>query len=67
MKNEMQILIESALLRTSLKKSDLARELGIAPSTLHGRLQTGKFTYEELEKIADIMNCTLHVSFEPKK
>lgn len=50
MKNEMQILIESALLRTSLKKSDLARELGIAPSTLHGRLQTGKFTYEELEK-----------------
>lgn len=67
MKNEMQILIESALLRANIKKSDLARELGISPSTLHGRLNTGKFTYEELEKIADIMNCDLHVSFEQRK
>lgn len=65
MKNKMQILIETALVQSSVKKVDLARALGISQSNFHGRLSRGRFTYDELETMAKAMGCELEVTFKP--
>lgn len=38
-------------------KKDIADRLGISPSGFNQRLNTGKFTQEELEMIASVLNA----------
>lgn len=55
--------IELALAYSGLKKADLARALGMSPQNLQKRLQTGKFTFSEFERIAEITGSEFYVNF----
>lgn len=41
-----------------ISESELARRVSMSPQSLHQRLKTGKFTTDELEKIADALGAT---------
>ena len=41
----------------SVTKKDIADKLGVTPSAFVQRLKTGKFTQEELEEIASVMDA----------
>lgn len=43
--------------------SELARRIGTTPQNLSGRLKVGKFTGEELEKIAAALDATVELFF----
>lgn len=65
MKNGTQIVIEKMLIQTGTKKKDVARYLGMSPENFSARLKTGKFTYDELQRIAAAMGCQLNFDFVP--
>ena len=41
----------------NVTKKDIADRLGVTPSAFGQRLKTGKFTQEELEIIASVLNA----------
>ena len=43
---------------------DLAAKLGCSPASLNNRLDTGKFSVEEWEKIAKAMGAELKLGFK---
>ena len=43
--------------------SELARRIGTTPQNMSGRLKVGKFTGEELEKIAEALGGTVELFF----
>lgn len=43
--------------------TELGRQLGMSQQSISNRLKTGKFTQEELEKMAKIMGCEYHSFF----
>lgn len=47
--------------------AQLAISLHKTPQGMYRRLQTGKFSYEELQAIAEKLNCTFSYQFTPKK
>lgn len=55
--------IELALAYAGKRKADLARGLGISPQTLNKRLQTGKFSFLELEKIGEVIGAKFFTTF----
>ena len=63
MKNGTQIIIEKMLVETGVKKKDVAQYLGMSPENFSARLRTGKFTYDELQRIAAAMGCELNFGF----
>lgn len=66
-KNGTQIAIEEALLRSDVLKKDIAKAFGVTSETFSKRLKTGKFSYDELQKIAELTNSELIFRFEMKK
>lgn len=56
-------LIEQALIEANMSKTELAAALGMSRQALYQRLSTGKFTYQELQKIASAMGGRLQMSF----
>lgn len=66
-KNGMQIEIEKALIYGNKKKKDIAKYFGITPETFSVRLRTGKFSYDELLKIAELTDCKLNLEFVPQQ
>lgn len=60
----MQAKIEEALIYAGMTKTELGRNLGMAQQNISRRIQTGKFTLEELQKIAHIMGAEYHCYFE---
>lgn len=64
-KNGMQIEIEKALVYNGVKKQDIASAFGVTQETFSSRLKTGKFSYDELQKIAEITGCRLNFEFVP--
>lgn len=66
-KNGTQIAIEEALLRSDVLKKDIAKAFGVTSETFSKRLKTGKFSYDELQKIAELTNSELVFRFEMKK
>lgn len=48
----------------NVTKKDIADKLGVTPSAFGQRLKTGKFTSEELEIIASVLNSKYVSYFE---
>lgn len=55
--------IRLALTYKHMSESELARRLGTTPSALNQRMKTGKFTSEEIERIAAILEAEFSFSF----
>lgn len=53
----IQKKIKMALTYAGMSEAALAREMGTTPSAFHQRLSTGKFSSEELEKMAAILGA----------
>jgi len=56
-------LIEMGIAYAGITNSELARRLGWSPQLLNKRLNTGKFSLEEWEKIAAALGATAKVGF----
>ena len=55
--------IKMALAYKGMSESDLARAIGTSPQAFNQRMKTGKFTAEELEKIAEAMEAEFFFGF----
>lgn len=56
-------VIEMALAYKGMSNSELARNLGWSPQLLNKRLNTGKFTVEEWERIGTAIGATTKIVF----
>ena len=56
--------IKMALAHEGISESELARRLGTSPQAFNQRMRTGKFSYDDLDRIAEAINAKLSVSFE---
>ncbi len=56
--------IKMALVYKDMTEADLARALGTSPQAFNRRMKTGKFTTEEINQIAAVLDCTYSFSFE---
>ena len=57
-------VIERGLIEAGMSKTQLATAFGMSPQALNQRFRTGKFSYQELQKIAEIMGAKLVFKFE---
>ena len=57
-------LIERGLIESQMSKTQLATAFGMSPQALNQRFRTGKFSYQELQKIAEVMGAKLVFKFE---
>ena len=46
-----------------ISEADLAREIGTSPSAFNQRMKTGKFSTEDMEKIADALEAEYFFGF----
>lgn len=53
----IQEQIKTACIHANMSITDLAKAFGISQPGFTQRMKTGKFTKEELEKIANILGC----------
>lgn len=53
-----------ALAHERMTQAELARRFGSSPQAFKQRLDNGKFTQEELEKIAKILNAEYYAGFK---
>lgn len=58
----IQEQIKTACIHANISITELAKQFGISQSGFSQRMKTGKFTREELEKIAAIIGCE-YISF----
>ena len=56
-------IIEMKLAYFGITNSELARRLGWSPQLLNKRLNTGKFTVEEWERIGEALGCNGNIKF----
>lgn len=57
-------LIDMACAYSGMSKADLARNAGWSPQTLSNRINTGKFSMEDWEKIGNAMGATVKIIIE---
>lgn len=60
----IQKKIKMALACAEMREAELARRIGTSPSAFNQRLKTGKFTSEELEKIAAALGAEFVCAFK---
>lgn len=53
----IQEQIKTACIHANISITELAKQFGISQSGFSQRMKTGKFTREELERIATIIGC----------
>lgn len=53
----IQEQIKTASIHANISLTELATQFGISQSGFSQRMKTGKFTKQELEKIASILGC----------
>lgn len=53
----VQEQIKTAAIHAGISITELAKRFGISQSGFSQRMKTGKFTREELDKIAKILDC----------
>ena len=58
--------IKMALAYKGMSEADLARAIGTSPSAFNQRMKTGKFSSEDMEKIATALEATYFFGFEFK-
>ena len=56
--------IKMALAYKGISEAELARSIGTSPSAFNQRMKTGKFSTEDLEKIAEAMGAKYFFGFE---
>lgn len=56
-------IVEMAVAYCGITNSELARRLDWSPQLLNKRLNTGKFSVEEWEKIAGVLGASARVGF----
>ena len=56
--------IKIAVAYKGISESELARRIETTPQAFHQRMKTGKFTSEDLEKIADALGAHFYFGFE---
>lgn len=56
--------IESACAMAGITITELGKQMGMSQPNFSSRLKVGKFTQEELEKMASIMGCEYHSFFQ---
>ena len=49
--------------RGNISEAELARRLGISTQNLYGRMKRDNFTEKDLQRIAEILNCTFNAGF----
>jgi DNA-binding Xre family transcriptional regulator len=54
-------IIKQLLLERGLTSKDLADKLGILPQSMSNKLYRDNFSFEEVVKIADYLNCDVKV------
>lgn len=60
---EFSTKIKMAEAVARMKEAELARQIGTTPQAFNQRMKTGKFKYEELERIATALGAELIVNF----
>lgn len=58
--------IKMALAYKGMSEAELARTIGSSPSAFNQRMKTGKFSSEEMERIAESLEATYYFGFEFK-
>ena len=53
----IQEQIKTACIHADISQKELAEKIGMSPQSFNNRLKTGKFTRQELEKIATCMGA----------
>ncbi len=56
--------VNTAAAYKGISQAQIARSIGLSPANFNKRLTTGKFTIEELEKIAEAIGATYKSNFE---
>ncbi len=56
--------IKMALAYKGISESELARALGTSPQAFNQRMKTGKFSSEDIEKIADALGAKFTFGFK---
>ena len=56
--------IRMALAYRGMSEAELARRVGTSPQAFNQRMKTGKFSSEEMEKIATALEATYTFGFE---
>ena len=56
--------IKMALAYKGMSEAELARTVGTSPSAFNQRMKTGKFSTEEMEKIAKALEADFYFGFE---
>ena len=56
--------IKMALAYKGMKEAELARALDTSPSAFNQRMKTGKFSSEDMEKIAEAIGAKYFFGFE---
>lgn len=58
--------IKMALAYRGISEAELARALGTSPQAFNQRMKTGKFSSEDMEKIAEAIGANYFFGFEFK-
>ena len=58
--------IKMALAYKGMSEADLARAVGSSPQAFTQRMKTGKFSSDEMDKIADALEASYFFGFEFK-
>ncbi len=61
---EIKEKIRMACIKSGISVTALGKEMGMSQSAISQRLNTGKFTQIELERMASILGCKYHSVFE---
>ena len=56
--------IKILCIRSNISVSELARRVGTSPQNFNAKLKRETFTVSDLEKIAEVVDCTFERSFE---
>ena len=56
--------IKMALAYKGMSEAELSRALGTSPSAFNQRMKTGKFSSEDMEKIAEAIGAKFFFGFE---
>ena len=57
-------LIDMACAYSGMSKADLARNAGWSPQTLSNRINTGKYSMEDWEKIGNALGASVKIVIE---
>lgn len=59
--NKIRILL---IKRGNISEAELARKIGTSPQNLNGKMKRDNFTENDIQKIADALDCTYSITFK---